>query len=478
LDEEQYLSGGDLILKGATVEIMDHDLRVQGGTVAVNASPLPSQIGGAGSVTLFGDTTFNVGNGVQPVDFTISVPIGNSGTRSVIKSGAGTMGLTEAATYAGATTVSAGTLSLLGGPNTLPTTTTLSVSSGASLTLNNNAQSVSGLSGSGTIQLGYGALTVNPASAFSFGGIITGSPAGNIGDNSNPGGLTKLGAGQLTITANQTYTGDTLINAGTLALSGSGGMTASSNIVVTSTLDVTARTGGSMTLANGQTLKGNGTVTGGIQVGNGSTVAPGQSIGTLATGAETWFGNGSYQWEISHATNPGSWDALNINGGLTIASSSANKFNIKLVSPGGALAGFNNASNYTWIIATATGGISSFDPTKFNIDPSGLGVDLGGGTFAVQQQGNNLMLAFNAFIAPPAVPALITNVAVLGNGTVSVSGTGGVNQPYILQGATNLNPPVGWTSILTNSASSNGILNFTDTQATNLGSRFYRLSTP
>src|SRR5262249_30479244 len=108
MDEEQYLSGGSLILKGATISILDNDLRLQGGTVTINASTLPTTIGGAGSITLYGDTTFGVANGAAATDFTIAVPIGNSGTRALTKSGAGTMSLTDVSTYSGATTVSAG----------------------------------------------------------------------------------------------------------------------------------------------------------------------------------------------------------------------------------------------------------------------------------------------------------------------------------------------------------------------------------
>jgi len=42
------------------------------------------------------------------------------------------------------------------------------------------------------------------------------------GDNAADGGLTKLGAGTLSLTAANTYNGATFINAGTLSVSGSG----------------------------------------------------------------------------------------------------------------------------------------------------------------------------------------------------------------------------------------------------------------
>src|SRR3546814_19677359 len=55
--------------------------------------------------------------------------------------------------------------------------------------------------------LGGGMLTVNAMTAQSFGGAITGT-----------GGLTKLGAGALTLTGASTYSGATIIGGGKLAL--------------------------------------------------------------------------------------------------------------------------------------------------------------------------------------------------------------------------------------------------------------------
>ncbi|MEI8043020.1 MAG: invasin domain 3-containing protein, partial [Verrucomicrobiota bacterium] len=97
-------------------------------------------------------------------------------------------------------------------------------------------------------------------------------------------GLDKTtGAGRLTLSAENTYSGDTTIGAGTLALTGSGSIHHSPHIVIASgaTLDVAGVTGASYSLAAGQTLKGNGDVHGAMTVASGATLSPGQSIGTL-----------------------------------------------------------------------------------------------------------------------------------------------------------------------------------------------------
>jgi autotransporter-associated beta strand protein len=482
LNAEQYLNSGNLILKGAAVSILANDLRLLGGTVAINASSLPAAISGGGSITLHGDTTFNVANGPLATDATIGVPIGNSGNRALTKSGAGTLALTEVSTFNGPTTVSAGTLALRGGKDTLPQSMAVSVNSGATLDLNNYDQTLASLTGSGNAQLGFGTLTLTMTTTQSFGGVITGSPngappaSGNTEDSPNPGGFTKSGTGKLTLTANQNFTGDTLITSGILALSGSGGLGGSSNIVVTAALDVTARTGGSLPLATGQTLKGKGTVLGAVTVNSGSAISPGESIGTLTTGGQTWMGGGSLLWEITHATNPGSWDRLTLNGALSVGASAGNPFSVRLLAPGGPLAGFNNASNYSWIIATTTGGMQNFAADKFTVDSTGLGVNLGMGSFGVELQGNNLVLAFNP--AGPAIPPVITGFAILGNGSFSLSGTGAVSQAHVLMTATNLLSPIMWTTLATNLSDANGVFGFTDTQATNHPTRFYRVTRP
>lgn len=77
------------------------------------------------------------------------------------------------------------------------------------------------------------------------------------------GGLTKLGAGNLTMGAASTYTGGTLVSAGTLTVSGSLGATA-------------------VTVATNATLSGSGSIGGSVTVGNGGTLAPG-ALGVIGT---------------------------------------------------------------------------------------------------------------------------------------------------------------------------------------------------
>jgi autotransporter-associated beta strand protein len=98
------------------------------------------------------------------------------------------------------------------------------------------------------------------------------------GDSATDGGLTKLGAGTLTLTAANTFSGITAIGAGALALAAGATLGTSVTIIVSNaaTFDVSAA---GYTLAAGRTLKGYGTVVGNVT--SAGTISPGGSIGTL-----------------------------------------------------------------------------------------------------------------------------------------------------------------------------------------------------
>ena len=124
--------------------------------------------------------------------------IDNSNT-SLTKTGAGTLTLTGNNAYTGSTTISEGTLK-----GNIASGTDLSIADSATYDGDNKARSVGGLNGAGNI-LNTDGLTVQ-----------SGDFAGSI-DNSNSG-LTKTGAGTLTLSGTNTYTGMTTVRSGTLAL--------------------------------------------------------------------------------------------------------------------------------------------------------------------------------------------------------------------------------------------------------------------
>ena len=133
----------------------------------------------------------------------------------------------------------------------MPTGTALTVSN-ATFDLNGNAQTVGGLADGGVatgVVTNSGAaatFTVNDSAANSFSGKIAGALA-----------LTKSGAGILTLSGTNAYSGDTTISAGTLKLGAASAIPSGAgagNVIDNGTLDV----GGFSPSING--LSGSGVV--------------------------------------------------------------------------------------------------------------------------------------------------------------------------------------------------------------------------
>ncbi|MEO8616837.1 MAG: autotransporter-associated beta strand repeat-containing protein [Luteolibacter sp.] len=106
----------------------------------------------------------------------------------------------------------------LGATNALPTSTTLTLND-ATLSLSGFNQTLSGLVGAGNSTVVNGnttamTLTVNNSVANTFDGVLGGG-----GTNENNFSLTKGGAGTLTLSGANSYTGNTKVNAGTLSVS-------------------------------------------------------------------------------------------------------------------------------------------------------------------------------------------------------------------------------------------------------------------
>ncbi|MGC4016402.1 MAG: autotransporter-associated beta strand repeat-containing protein [Luteolibacter sp.] len=163
----------------------------------------------------------------------------------------------------------------------------LANTAGAILNLSGSAPvSIASLSGGGASggNVTLGAATLNTGSgntSTSYSGILSGT-----------GGFTKTGSGTQTLTGTNTYTGTTTINGGTLAVNGS------------------LATGSAVIVGASGTLGGSGTVNGTVNASG--TIAPGNSAGTLTTGAATL--TGTLAVEIDGATG----DKLHSNGALNI----------------------------------------------------------------------------------------------------------------------------------------------------------------
>ncbi len=185
---------------------------------------------GTGDVTIFDDVTVTVEAG----NLTVGGSIGEYEEGcSLTKAGAGTLTLSGDNTYTGYTWLDEGALNINSatalGESTLIINDNsgdgiaIDNTSGAAITLsNNNSQEWStDFTFTGTNDLNLGTGSVDMSNQY----VVITVKAGNltvggiIEDNSSDGwGLTKSGAGTLTLTANSTYFGATTVNGGTLNL--------------------------------------------------------------------------------------------------------------------------------------------------------------------------------------------------------------------------------------------------------------------
>lgn len=237
----------------------DNDITLgNGATLALTTGS--SSRSNASTITLSGIGTLDIGSGA------IASFSGVISGANLVKDGAGELVLNAVETYTGSTTINDGTVTLAAGTGLLPSTTAVTINLGT-LNINGNSQTIASLAGTAdaALSLGNGHLTVGDAQNTTFAGVLSGIH----------GQVTKQGSGSLTLTAVNTYDGNTTINAGTLFING---RLPNSNITI----------GAAGTLGGG----GNGTTTGVVaNIDNNGTINPGaaaNAVGNLtSTGSLT-----------------------------------------------------------------------------------------------------------------------------------------------------------------------------------------------
>lgn len=354
----------------------------------------------------------------------------NTSATGLTKSGTGALTLGGINSYTGTTSVNAGTLILSGGAAIVDTgAVTLASAAGAVLQLN-NSETIGSLSGGGNlggnVTLGANTLTVGDAGDTSFSGVISGTN----------GALTKQGAGSLTLSAANTYTGLTTVSAGTLVLGaaeaiGGGAVTVNGGI-----LDIGAfsDTVGAVTLTSGSITGTTGVLTGSSYALNGtvdtsvSAILGGAvSLTKSGAGTATLSGANSYTGtttisagvlDLRNATGLGttasgtsvtSGAALRLQGGITVGAEALTLNGAGIGSTGALL---NVSGDNTYGGNITRGSITTIGSTAGTLTLSGTM----GGSFATTFTGAGNITA-NGIISGTAA------MTKSGPGTLTLSGT-------------------------------------------------------
>jgi fibronectin-binding autotransporter adhesin len=425
----------------------------------------------------------NLGN-----DYTISSVTGLgsiAGTATLTKSGAGTLTLNTNNTYTGATTINGGML-VVGNGGTSGTLGAGPVTDNGTLAFNrSDTVMLSGdLTGSGALQqLGSGALTLTSNNSYGATTISAGTlqvgdggTSGTLGSGgvtnngilafnrtdaltvaniiNGSGSLQQNGAGAVTLTGANGYTGSTSLNAGTLVFSapnnlGSGTVinfnggalryaTGAGNIDLSArvlTFDVGGATidtnGNDVTFANpignsgagGFTKAGAGTLT--LNAANAYAGPTSVAGGTLVLGTAATLGNGTAALNLGAAASAGNLDLTNKSltvTTLTVSSNSTATPNTITLGAGKTLTVGGNV---------LVGGFVGNGSTTSLTVTGGAGASLkagggAGGAFVVGNQANgNAPNTASAVLNLSALPSFVADYGAAGTIGVGASATGG-----------------------------------------------------
>ncbi len=409
-----------------------------------------------------GDRTVQVDdNPFDSGDFaTISGAI--SGTGSLTKTGLGTLYLSGSAgnTYTGTTTVTKGIVWLdkssgaaipgnlnINGDGTGNVYVRLSrdeqIANSAVVSFSNVSPSYSRLYLEGHTETVAGISCPNDRGVIQNGHLIVDNAeecfyAGYMRNTSGTFTLEKRGTGTLTLSGSHIYyTGGTTVTGGKLVLQDTTSSsycatgitnnatlefdTATTDINFTGTISGTGalrKTGsnklklgsasnsydGTTTVYDGVLSASSTAVPSAISIRSGGAFAPGDIdvIGSVTTGAATWYGGGQYLFEISDANGIAgtNWDLWGFSGNLSITPTFTISVTTLSGTSAGEMADFDNELSYSWLLAETTGLIDGFG--YLDLDTSGFQNELASaGYLHMSQSGDYRQLYLSYSLSVP-----------------------------------------------------------------------------
>ncbi|TCU96311.1 autotransporter-associated beta strand repeat-containing protein [Roseateles saccharophilus] len=389
----------------------------------------------------------------------------SSGALALTKSGTGTIVLSGTNTYAGLTTISAGTLQI-GAAGSTGTLGSGNVSDNAALVFNrSNALTVANaISGSGSLeQAGSGTTTLTGANSYGATTISAGTlqigaagstgtlGSGSVSDNaalvfnrsdaltvanaiSGAGSLAQAGTGTATISGNNSYAGNTTISAGTLALGSATALPSGSgkgDLVVNGRLDLAGLSqainglSGSGVIDNSNTSavtltvganNGTGNFAGAIQNSSGALALTKSGTGTIVlSGTNTYAGLTTISagtLQVGAAGSTGTLGSGNVSDNAALVFNRSNALTVaNAISGSGSLE--QAGSGTTTLTGANSYGATTISAGTLQIGAGGMTGSLGGGN-----------VSNNATLVLDRSDALTVNNSISGSGTLEQAGSG------------------------------------------------------
>lgn len=331
-------------------------------------------LSGSGKIDL-GSKNLTVGNLNQ--NDTISGIIEDGGNASgtggrFTKIGNGTQTLTNANTYTGATTISAGTLALTGNGSIENSAVDINTTATFDVSGTSNGTSVKDIGGSGNISLGGKALTLTDASKDTvYSGVASGS-----------GGSIIVQGGTESLSGANTYTGKTVVESGAgLNLTGSiaGVLNNDGTTSITGTTDTTGKVAGTTT--NTGTLTTNGANLSDV-VNNITGIA---TLTSTTMAAVTNAATATLNMSGGSATTVTNAGQANLSSAAKVAGATTNTGT--LTTNGVNLSDVNNNAGTATLTSTTMGAVNNAENATLNI--------IGGSATTITNSGNTTLSSGN-----------------------------------------------------------------------------------
>lgn len=382
-----------------------------------------------------GTLTINNGNGAN---FSGNISeTGGVGRINLTKTGAGTQTLSGTNNYTGATALNGGTLIFA---------TTSAKSSGTTVTAAAGTVVGLGVGGAGFSSTDVGALINNTLTGFSLSATARAGVDTSAGDfthatdQTGSRGLVKLGANSLTLSGNNSFTGNTTISGGTIKVGSVNALGANSSSVTVNAGTVLDLNGTTMTATNALALNGTGISNGGSLVNSSSTAGTYAGVVTISPGTSIG-GAGNFTLSGGIAATAATNNLIKVGAGTVTLSAAATTFRSTLNATTQIDAGVLRIQNAS-ALATGTTAVTTINGGVLELN--------GGITFdqpitanngaTLRSDGNNASnnkITVSTAVGANAVTLSTVNsgnVFTVGNGANDISGGNGSDDTITVSG--------------------------------------------